>query len=186
MKRLLKALSLVLGIGLSGCAHYQVVRVKEGEDPEGIRYYRPAPYLLVSEAATEQAALAAPATGQAPSAGGKAAIRTAEPVLNYKVEYLPDFNEVYAIQRRGGLGTVDMDIKLAGGWMLTEFGSQTDSKVPEMLTAIAGILPTVLGGLKQQNSFAAPTNGKGTLEPGLYKIEITKTTVKLIRVTEPD
>ena len=138
----------VLLVALAGCAGYKVLPVDSKNDAqEGLRFYRPQPYLVVREDTT----------------GKKAGT---ERRLAYEVIYLPDYSKGYVMQRRGGLGTVEASVKLTNGWMLAELGMKTDSQVPQTIEAIAKIIPAVLGVPLAKNQTA------DTLTPGLYQIRL--------------
>ena len=96
----------------AACARISVSRLASDKDfVEGIRFYRPAPYLLVT-------------------ANDKGA-------LQVSLIYLPKTSEEYVIQFKSGLGSADMKFKLDGGWNLTDFGETRDSKIPELVTSLA-------------------------------------------------
>lgn len=79
------------------CASTQIKRVSPGGDEEGIRFYKPVPYLLVTAAQTREEG----------SASG----------INYtaKVVWLPDYSDVYAIKPIGRLGSADLTVTLQDG-----------------------------------------------------------------------
>lgn len=114
-----RVLALVfLALSPAGCAPFTVTRVQTPADhTEGIRFYRPRPYLLVT------------ATDKGPAV---------------TVVSLPDPNEEYVIRLRQGLGASQFTAKLADGWNLIEIGHSTDSAFPQTLTA-AGALAAVTG-----------------------------------------
>ncbi|MGD1010867.1 MAG: hypothetical protein ABR951_12055 [Candidatus Aminicenantales bacterium] len=97
---------------MAACAEIKVSRLTSDKDyVEGIRFYRPAPYLLVTE--------------------------DAKGALQVSLIYLPKTKEEYVIQFKSGLGSADMKFKLDGGWNLTDFGETRDSKIPELVTSLA-------------------------------------------------
>jgi hypothetical protein len=101
---------------------------------DGLRFYRPEPYLLV--------------------------IRDTSGTLQASVISLPNRDQEYVLRKRGGIGATEVSATLEGGWNLTQFGSKTDTKIPEMITAFAGALQ--------------PQRGPGGLlttstPPGLYR-----------------
>ena len=103
----LAALPLVLG-----CSHVEVFPSRTGQEP-GLHFYRPEPYLLVTET---------PKGSQV------------------SVISLPNTRDRWVVRPRVRLGTVDLDAKLDGGWNLTSLGASADSKIPETLTALSGTL----------------------------------------------
>lgn len=115
MKKLLVLGQLLL---LTGCAGVSVYRVKTESDYRGgVRFYRPQPYLLVTQA--------------------KDALQTT-------ILYLPKTDEEYAFQTHSGLGDVDMKATLDQGWNLTELGETRRSGAADLLTALGGIAKTAI------------------------------------------
>lgn len=115
---------------LAGCARMKVTRLTAESDYEdGIRFYRPVPYLVLTKDA--KGALAA------------------------NVISLPDKNQEYVIQQEVGIGTSNLTVTLDQGWNLVALGHELDSKVPEMITALtgaAGALPFKAGGGSSRSS----------------------------------
>jgi hypothetical protein len=72
-------------------------------------------------------------------------------------------DEEYVFNVEPGWGTVDGSIKLQNGWMLTDLGSKLDSKGPETITAITGLL--------KEAAAAAAETPKGYVPPGLYRLK---------------
>ncbi|AWM34087.1 hypothetical protein [Hymenobacter nivis] len=145
-KCVLFLLAAVGWCGFSSCAGYRIKKIDAADTTtEGLRYCRSAPYLLVSSVSTpgETAATAA-----------------------YQVVYLPDPAQTYVIQRHGGLGTVNVTAALTESGLLTQFGGATDSKVPDLITALGGILPSVIG-LKARAQENGPPAAPA---PRLFKI----------------
>ena len=135
------ALAIML---VAGCARLSVVRIAERGDTgtEGIRYYRPHPYLMVSEAK-----------------GGEG--------LEYKIIYLPDMSQEYAIQVRAGFGVVDFKPTLENGWNLIAVDAKVDSKTKEVMEAAAGLI--------EKGAKLASTGGRVPMqpvEPGIYRFII--------------
>jgi nitrogen fixation protein len=83
---------------------------------EGIRFYRPAPYLVTS---LEKDACA------------------------HRIVYLPDPEEEYLIRVLSGFGAVDAKATLENGWNLTALGVVQDAKIPETITAVGGLLTAI-------------------------------------------
>ncbi len=122
----------VVMVLMLGCANVKIVRITP-EDPykEGIRFYRPYPYLLVTK-----------------DSEGKD--------LEGKIIYLPNMNEEYAISVSSGIGTVETKFTLEDGWRLTEFGETRDSKTVEMVNALTGSLKdltSIFGVAKTKEEF---------------------------------
>ena len=139
----------LLGLVLvCGCARVKVAPVDhEGAYREGIRFYRPHPYLLVTEKLTSQGH-----------------------TLEGSIVYLPQRNEEYVIEVQPGIGRVDAKFKLEYGWRLTDFGEVRDSKAQEMIEAFADLLPGASDILVK--SIAPERQGQeNRLTPGLWRFE---------------
>jgi hypothetical protein len=122
-------LALIIDLG---CAPRVIVRQSPGAEDEGIRYYRPKPYLLVTPLEKDTAA--------------------SPDYVSIKLEYLPDFSEEYSIDVRPGLGLADVSVSLEDGWNLVSINQKLDSQTDENIKATAELLKSV-GGL------AVPTSG---------------------------
>jgi nitrogen fixation protein len=105
---------------------------------EGIRFYRPAPYLVTS---------------------------LEKDGCTRRIVYLPDPDEEYLIRVHSGLGTVDAKATLENGWNLTALGEARDSKVPETITAVGGLLAGV-----RATGFAPEKPAAGPCKVGFFKL----------------
>jgi len=124
---------LLLTLILVGCAPKVNVVKLCGNDSstQGIRYYRPKPYLLIT-----------PVSATTTTEKDKTKTTTTEPgakFVNLDLEYLPDYGEEYAIQVRPGLGTADVKIELEDGWKLASLNQNLDTKFSENLQALTGV-----------------------------------------------
>lgn len=158
MKKCVSLVVVVLVlISLIGCGGVSIRKItKNNPDEEGLRFYRPAPYLVVTKD---------PAKGN---------------VLKYAIEYLPNMSEEYAIQTKAGIGTVDNKYVLTNGWNLTDYNDKRDSKATDWLTSLAGLVEKTTGLVAQTKGVnlevsAEELTGKkdGTQEvtvPGLYSL----------------
>jgi hypothetical protein len=111
--------SLLVGVGLvllSSCAGVQVKRVVT-ENQEGLRYWRPAPYLAYVQTTTDKGV-----------------------TCELKPFYLPDKSEEYAITIHAGMGAAKVNPILAEGWNLTSLDTDVDSKASENISAIASLV----------------------------------------------
>jgi hypothetical protein len=133
---------------ICGCAKVKVTPV-DHDSPysEGIRFYRPHPYLLVTEKLTAQGH-----------------------TLEGNIIYLPQKKEEYVIDVQPGIGKVDAKFKLEHGWRLTDFGEVRDSKAPEMIEAFSDLLPEISDIFVKS---IAPEKQKqeNKLTPGLWRFE---------------
>ena len=124
--------AVLLFVGLlmaaCGCTPRVIVRGNPAPCDEGIRYYRPKPYLKIEPA---EVAVDKNQTALVPE------------MVRISLVYLPDFSEEYAIEVRSGLGTADVGIKLEDGWNLTEISQDLDSQTDENLEAIGSLIGAV-------------------------------------------
>jgi len=93
----LAMLALPWTIQLTSCANVRVRRMRSQEqDSEGIRFYRPHPYVLV---------------------------RVEGDKITAQVVQLPDRDQEYLVDWSPGFGTVKPGLQLTDGWNLTAFNS---------------------------------------------------------------
>lgn len=147
----------VLGLAV-GCTPRVKVIASPKPHQSGIRYYRPKPYLLVT-------------SGQASVTVNdkeKTTTTTTVPDIRYvniQLQYLPDFEEEYALDVKTGLGTANVNLTLEDGWNLTGINQQLDSQTDENLEAVANVvgalskLPLAQGekGGASENRQSSPT-----------------------------
>lgn len=137
---------LVIAILVSACSHVSVTKItKENDYTDGIRFYRPEPYFLVTQTTDP---------------------KTKTTSLQTTIIYLPNTKEEYVIEPKVRLGTVEMNAKLDGGWNLVSMGQKVDSKIPETIAAVTGTLTAVSGMMR-------PTKGMPLslpLKPGLHRL----------------
>ncbi|MEE2640839.1 MAG: hypothetical protein VX768_09450, partial [Planctomycetota bacterium] len=115
-------------LGSLGCSPKVRVVKNPGELRDGIRYYRPKPYLLITPYETVTS------RGE-----GKSQTRinaTSETRVQLELQYLPDFAEEYSIQVRTGLGSSSVNFQLENGWNLVSIGQQLDSKFDKNVEAV--------------------------------------------------
>lgn len=116
---------LVLLIRTYGCARLKVIRVINEESyKEGIRFYRPAPYLLITRPIAK------------------------EKTLELRIIYLPDPSQEYAIRVTPGFGSITANVTLENGWNLIGINRTIDTKVSETITAIGELVPKLPSVLK--------------------------------------
>lgn len=171
------SLILITLLALAGCASIKVVRVDPskvdapvagatGEKTTGVLFYRPRPYLMVTEAAP-----AKDQTDSKPDPTKPAEPKPAEPtpqVLSVQIIWLPDYSQEYEIQAHPGLGSVTMNPTLKDGWNLTGLSATADSKTAELITAATGLIGAV-------PKFHAATAKEKPICPGLYPLLIDRT-----------
>lgn len=97
----------------AACGSVAVTRLSRDADyREGIRFYRPQPYLLVSAKGADRAA---------------------------QVVWLPKKDEEYVLRVRSGMGAVDAKFALQDGWNLIEFGESRTPETADLIGAAAGV-----------------------------------------------
>lgn len=155
----MRAITIVLSVlvCLGGCAAVKVVPVKPGEqfDTEGVRFWAPHPYLLVTEGPPEE-----PARND----GEIAADRREEITKTYLI-WLPNPAKEYAVQIKPGAGSNKAQIELKDGWMLVKYNQETDTKVPETIEQMTGAFKAIASVALLGPDRATPQE----MEPGLYR-----------------
>lgn len=138
-----KALAVVLlALFAAGCARISITKLHNEEDyQEGVRFFRPSPYLWIVKQ-----------------------IRDGKEVVENKIVWLPDLSEEYVARVVPGIGSADFKPTLEGGWMLTGFDVKTDSKVPEMIGAVSGLVATEAKLFRFKGA-----EKTSDLKPGLYR-----------------
>ena len=145
------AVVLLSTVAMTGCASIIVQKLpkQNADSMEGIRFYRPAPYLVISAGSNGS---------KQSSANGKIATSN---MLQFTVVWMPDLSQEYIIRAKPGLGSVAFNPTLENGWNLTGLNASADSKTAELLTALAGFMPKALTG--------AGGPGAAQLKPGMYR-----------------
>jgi hypothetical protein len=179
-KRLCTSAGCFCALVITGCAgHFVVKPTTPGAAAQGFRYYLPKPYLLVTNmtVAPEDttASGAKPADGAAPASPGAAKPKDAAAqakapsppgsVVTVKIIWLPDTANPYTVTIAGaGIGTFKGGLQLTNGWMLTNVSEESDAKIAETVTAVAGLIGSVLspGGAKANKDLAAAPEKKIT------------------------
>jgi hypothetical protein len=110
---MLKRMGLAIGVVFLavGCSSIKVIQ-NPGPKDEGLRFYRPWPYLLVEQ----------------DEKGG----------VKPSIIYLPKMDEAYAIQVKSRLGKVDAKFSLDDGWKLKEYDDSRDTEIPQLISAVTG------------------------------------------------
>ena len=169
MRRVTFAMLLLLTT--SACSHIEIrplttqERIDES-DPDkaaklnGIRFYRPMPYMLVKQT----------------DASGS---------CDVTVAYYRDPDQPYIVIPHYAIGSIVFSPTLTDGWNLTAFSGTVDTKVPEMITAISSLMTAAIkaagapGGAVVETSKASvltlDKDGKklapgDSISPGLYKM----------------
>jgi hypothetical protein len=129
---------------VSGCATVRIKKITSS-DQDGLRFYRPDPYILVS----------------ADSVGGE------KTRLKTEVIWLPNYSEAYAIEPIGRIGKADLTVTLANGWNLTGLTLNRDTKAPETIEKLLAGIGGIAGitGLMDSAELS-----KTRFSPRLYKL----------------
>lgn len=157
----------------TGCASIQIKPVSyQDGNTQGLRFYQPQPYLLISLDQTKGCAA--------------------------QVIYLPDFSRGYAVTTSAGLGSVSFKPTLQNGWMLAGFDSKVQSETAQNLSALTGALAEAAK-FGNRQMLATETGregekqaGKEAMGPGLYrfnygpdgKLPVEEPVTALLHVTD--
>lgn len=151
MRRATKAaLAVSVGVCLSGCAGVTFYSDATLTKQTGIPIYAPKPYLLVAR--TES---------------------TDKPV-EVSIVYLNDPQRVIYADPRSGFGSSNLTLALANGQM-TAFGQQTDTKIPELINSLSGLLTARATAAKTVAEAAQIRASRiGTLQAAVSTVEAGK------------
>jgi hypothetical protein len=126
----------LLLVMIAGCNPGVRVVKNPGDGDEGIRYYRPKPYLF----------LAPSGSTKLDDKGKPTEVSPSDQFVSIELRYLPDFTEEYSINVTPGLGTATVNIGLQDGWNLTSINQTLDSNFDDNVKAVAELTKAV-GGL---------------------------------------
>ena len=152
------------------------MEIKPGET-SGVRFFRPALHVWITVAApSEKVNIATQVKGTTEEKTDVSKIKTTStdtttsvvpitpnPSYSAKFETLPDYSQEYIIQWQAGFGSVKPAFDLDGGWNLTKFASEVDSKTAENLTAVSSLVTSAAGALTADPNFSGA---------GLYKMKV--------------
>jgi hypothetical protein len=125
----LAGLVVLCVLGFSGCARVALYSDEQLKGPEtGFRVYYPKPYLLVAQTGSKDNPVQA------------------------SVVYLPDQKNVRYAKLKSGYGTAELSLAFQNG-MLTNVGQKTDTKIPETISAIAGLATAAKGLMPQAANY---------------------------------
>ena len=97
----------------AGCATVTIEKVAGGQPRDGLHFYRPEPYLLVTDDNKQ---------------------------LSTRVIYLPNRAEEYVVRPHVFLAKQEFNVKLQDGWNLVDFGHTADASPAATLDAINGTI----------------------------------------------
>ena len=150
--------SLMMGITLllTGCASVKFYNDGSLKNETGLKIYSPKPYLLVEY----QTAKTGP--------------------VKTSIVYLPDLSDPQYIKWKPGIGSSALKLELNNG-ILTSFGLNTDTKMPETLGKITDLLTKSTSSIAD----AIRTQAEGGPDQPvfeLYEIVLSGGQTKLLRV----
>lgn len=153
MKKLQYGTTIILvavaGAGLSGCAGVSFYSDASLEKKTGIPIYAPKPYLLVART------------------GAK------DKPIEVSIVYLNDQQKVIYAKPRSGFGSSNLTLALANGQM-TSFGQQTDTKIPELIASLGGLITARATASKTEAEAAQMLAGIGTEQAVVKTVEAGK------------
>ncbi|MHB1277930.1 MAG: hypothetical protein ACYC1Q_05990 [Bacteroidia bacterium] len=131
-------LSIVsLTLILSGCAGVKFYSDKDLTKESGIEFYSPEPYLIVERNPAKDVS------------------------IKMTIVYLPDLENPKYVKVKSGFGSSDLKLVLENG-IITSYGITSDSKVPETITAISGLVTGVGTSYKSLAEGMAKLKGEET------------------------
>lgn len=152
--RFVSALSIsVLLCGCAGVDFYSTSGLKPGTET-GIPIYASKPYLLVSRT------------------GNK------DKPTEVTIVHLSDQSKVIYAKPRSGFGSSNLTLSLANGQM-TSFGQQVDTKIPEMITSLAGMVTARGGAAKAEAEAEKILSGLGTQQSAVLAADVGKRVVAI-------
>lgn len=86
-------------------------------------------------------------------------------MLQYKIIWLPDLSQEYAIQMNPGLGYIEFKPNLENGWNLVGFEAKLDPKTKELIEAVTGLLAKAVTAIP---TIKAPP---GVPQTGIYRLD---------------
>jgi hypothetical protein len=146
---------------LSACATAEIRKVTKDDTVEGVRFYRPTPYLLVS------------LTGAEGQQGGSWNLD-----LSYQIIWLPNTSQQYEIRPKGFVGTADLTVTLTDGWNLQQFTLNREGHAAETFKEAVGGFTSLVGALSEEAIEGL------RFRPGLYRLEFDDKTGHLKSIVE--
>ncbi len=175
---LIVAVCLGMFTMLSACASVSVTQIENAKgstgievknDTSGVRFYRPAPYLWITQADPPKDVNVETFREELRETGSEIITETTSvrplggPRYTAQIVMLPDYSQEYIVQWKAGIGSVKPSVSLADGWNLSSFGAEVDSKVSDTIGAVASLGGTVADAVDFMGQ---------DFKPGLYRIEI--------------
>ncbi|WP_202841610.1 hypothetical protein [Luteimonas saliphila] len=135
-------MALIVVLVLSGCAGVSFYKTSDLKERTGIPVYGSKPYLLVSRTGSKD-----------------------KPV-EVSIVYLTHRDDKIYARPRSGFGSAKLSLALSNG-QLTSFGQETDTKIPETITSLAGMLTAQAGAGKTAAEAAAIRAGIDSEQSGV-------------------
>ena len=88
-------------------------------------------------------------------------------------QFLPDLSKPFLVDIKSGFGKAGVDVTIADGWRLGNLKDNSDN------TAILGLIEKLGVSFFAKAEPGTTTKGKGCSAPGLYRIEIEGSVVRL-------
>jgi len=163
-----KAFLLLIGLlvlGITSCASVEY-KDDNNDDVKGIKTYSSKPYLLVERNYSQ--------TKKGEENATKGEIKTT-------LISLPDIENPIYLKEKSGLGSSELSFTLENG-MIKTYGSKADSKIPETITSVAGLISSLVGFGKTEPEEENDSSLKSNFD--LYEIVLDKDNnkIKLIKV----
>ena len=174
--KFLKTIFLAGIVLLAGCA--STITGKPG-DADGIAYYLPKPYLLITKNMTTTSFKI-----EVTESKEKREIKQT-PIMSedkggdsYQIQiiYLPDLSEKHSLKIVSRTGKIDTKLTLINGWQLVGLNLDADADTAKIITAIGSLIPKAAGlpsltkGMEKEMEGVLPeTEAK---EAGLWLYEI--------------
>lgn len=130
-------IALAAATTLSGCASLQF---SDQRRPDGVTFFDPKPVMIVACDEHDRQTVTFTA--------------------------VPDVTHPRSVRAKSGWGSANLTATFSGG-LLTQFGQQTDTKIPETITALTGVASLGLtGGAK---GFPAAASADAKCVPGVFE-----------------
>jgi hypothetical protein len=144
---------------LSSCSTVQFYSDSNLSKKTGLKVYSAKPYLLVEYAKKDAAK--DNKKGKTPNED--------TPGNMTSIIYLPDIGKPQYIKLKAGLGSSDLQVALTDG-MVTSYGLKSDSKIPETITSIGGILTGLKALIAKSDSLAAEKSNLKEVEKPIFDL----------------
>ena len=127
--------SLIICFYLVSCAGVKIYKDEDMKTEAGIKYYHSKPFLLIERFPQKDVA------------------------QKVSVIYLPDLAHPYFVKIKNGIGSNDLKIAFEED-SISSFGLVTDTKIPETITSLTGLLKTETADEKVSASNESQINNK--------------------------